>query len=83
MITNGVRLEQDLKITILINNLPIVILQKVNTILLLNTLILRSGSDLFSLSYVYLYEESVPNILITNETPLPSTINEITCFLFP
>ena len=59
MITNGVSLEQDLKITILINNLPTAILQKVNTILLLNTLILRSGSDLFSLSYVYLYEESV------------------------
>ena len=83
MITNGVRLEQDLKITILTNNSLTAILQKVNTILLLNTLILRSGSDLFSLLYAYLYEESVPNILITNETLLPSTINEITCFLFP
>ena len=46
-------------------------------------LTLRSGSDLFSLSYVYLYKESVPDILITNETPFPSTINEITHIPFP
>ena len=83
MITNGVKLEQDLKITILTNNSPTVILQKVNIILLLNMLILRSGSDLFSFSYVYLYEESVPDILLTNETPLPTTIKEITNFLLP
>ena len=83
MITNGVRLEQDLKITILTNNSLTAILQQVNTILLLNTLILRSGLDLFSLSYVYLYEESVPDILIANETPLSSTITEITHFPFP
>ena len=83
MITNGVRLEQDVKISILTNNLLTAILQNVNTRLLLNTLILRSGSDLSSLSHVYLYEESAPNILITNKTPLPSTINEITHFPFP
>ena len=83
MIINEVRLGQDLKTTILTNNLLTAILQKVNSILLLNTLILRSGSDLFSLSYVYLYEEPVPDILLPNETQFPSKINEITCFPFP
>ena len=59
-----------------------VIQEKVNNILLLNMLMLRSDSDLFSLSYIYSYREPVPNILTTNETPLPSTVNKITHFHF-
>ena len=50
--------------------------QKVSTKLLLNMLILRSDSDLDSLSYVYLYGEPVSNLLMTNENPLPSTMNQ-------